>query len=189
MNKPALMHSADCIRERDRDAQELRYFQWSAEQSIERLASGVLEHQRHAIILATQRDWPRRPGSIKFSLERKFMFEPLDAPERRVFRSDKQNRRQPVAGAPVEDELPLPQRREHIARKLHRKGLLPRCPQRNFQTQHEFSAFASSLKTDATCGTCRNLALKCGLTATSSRGVCRIAEPLNERGITALNLP
>jgi hypothetical protein len=38
MDKGALMHLADCIRERDRDAQECRYFQWSAQQSIERLA-------------------------------------------------------------------------------------------------------------------------------------------------------
>ena len=41
MNKAALMHSANCIRERDRDAQEFRYVQRSAEQSIEWLAAAT----------------------------------------------------------------------------------------------------------------------------------------------------
>jgi hypothetical protein len=89
MNEAALMHSANCIRERDRDAQEFRYVQRSAEQSIEWLAAGVLENQRHTIVLAGQRDWSRCPGSVEFGFEGKFMFEPLEALERRVFRGDK----------------------------------------------------------------------------------------------------
>ena len=45
---------ADCGRERDRDAQELRHIHRLAEQLIERLAAGVLEHQRHAAVVAGQ---------------------------------------------------------------------------------------------------------------------------------------
>jgi hypothetical protein len=125
MDKASLMHSADRSRERDRDAQEFHYFQWSADQSIERLAAGILEHQRHAIVLPGQPDRPRRPRSIKFGFERILMFELLQATERGVFRGDKQDRRQAIAGAAVEGEASLPQRREYVARKLRHEGLLP----------------------------------------------------------------
>ena len=116
---------AERRRERDRDAQEMRYVQRPAEQPIERLAAGILEHQRHAVVVVRQRDRSRRPVSIKFGLERIFVLEPLDATERGVFRGNKQDRRQAVAGAPVESDVSLPQRREHVARELVHEGLLP----------------------------------------------------------------
>jgi hypothetical protein len=109
MDKAALMHSADCIRKQDRDAQEFGYFQWLAEQSIERLTAGVLEDQRPAIIL------------------------------------------------------------------------------RLSATGRAAQAASSSALSANSCSS--RFALKCGLTAIYSRGVCRIAEALNERGITALNSP
>jgi hypothetical protein len=59
-----------------------------------------------------QRDWSRRPVSVKFGFERKFVFKPLDATERRFFRGNKQDRRQAAAGAPVESGISLPQWRE-----------------------------------------------------------------------------
>ena len=73
------MHLAQRARERDRDAQEMRYIHRPAKQSIERLAARILEHQRHAAVVARQRDRPRRPVGVKFVLERIFVFEPLDA--------------------------------------------------------------------------------------------------------------
>jgi hypothetical protein len=43
--------------------------------------AGVLEHQREAVFVARQRDRSRRPVSVKFALERIFVFERLDATE------------------------------------------------------------------------------------------------------------
>src|ERR1700688_3768477 len=125
MDKASLMHLAERPRERDRDAQEIRYVQWSAKQSIEWRTAGILKHQRHAVVVVRQRDWPRRPVSVKFGFERIFVFEPLDATERRFRRGNKQDRRQAVARAPVERDVSLPQRREYVAQELVHEGLLP----------------------------------------------------------------
>ena len=119
------MHLAERARERDRDAQEMRDVQWSAKQSIERRTAGILKHQRHAVVVARQRDRSRRPVGVKFGFERIFVFEPLDATERRFFGGNKQDRRQAVARAPVESDVSLPQRREYVARELVHDGLLP----------------------------------------------------------------
>jgi hypothetical protein len=53
------------------------------------------------------------------------VFEPLEGIARGVFPGghDDQDRVQAVAGASVESELALPQRREHVAGKLHYEGL------------------------------------------------------------------
>src|ERR1700694_9705 len=103
----------------------MRYVQWSAKQSIDRCTAGILKHQRHAAVVVLQRDWSRRPLSVKFALERIFVFKPLDATERRFFRGNKQDWRQAVAGAPVESDVALPQRREYVAQELVHEGLLP----------------------------------------------------------------
>src|SRR5882762_10770099 len=110
------MHLAESRRERDCDAQEMRYLQWSAKQSIERRTAGILKHQRHALVVVRQRDWSRRPVSVEFGFKRIFVFKPLDGTERGFFRGNKQDRRQAIAGAPVESSLP--QRREYVAREL-----------------------------------------------------------------------
>src|ERR1700682_2080165 len=109
------MHSAERSRERDCEAQDMRYLQWSTQQSIERRTAGILKHQRHAAVVMRQRDWSRRPVSVKFGFERIFVFKPLDATERGFLRGNKQDRRQAVAGAPVESDVSLPQRREYVA--------------------------------------------------------------------------
>ena len=134
VDQPAQVHLADCGRERDRDAQELRHIHRLAEQLIERLAAGVLEHQRHAAVVAGQGYRPDSPLGIQFGLEVMFMFEPLERLTRGVFPDglDQQDRVQAVARAAVECELASPQRREYIARKLRHKGLLS-AP---FGTQH-----------------------------------------------------
>ena len=95
------MDSAECPRERDRDAQEMRYVQWSAKQSIERRTAGILKHQRHTVIIVRKRDRSRRPLGVKFGLERIFVLKSLDATGRGFFCSNKQDWRQAVAGAPV----------------------------------------------------------------------------------------
>jgi hypothetical protein len=79
MDQASLMHSAERARERDRDAQERRYVKWPAKQSIEWRTAGILKHQRHAVVEVRQRHWSRRPVSVKFGLERIFVFKPLDA--------------------------------------------------------------------------------------------------------------
>jgi hypothetical protein len=124
MDQASLMHLAERARERDRDAQEMRYVQWPAKQSIERRTAGILNHQRHALVVARQRDGSRRPVGVKFGLERIFVFKPLDATGRAFFCGNKQDRRQAVAGAPVESDVALPQRREYVARELVHEGLL-----------------------------------------------------------------
>jgi hypothetical protein len=123
MDKASLMHSAERPREWDRDAQEMRYLQWPAKQAIERHTAGILKHQRHAVVVVRQRDWSRRPVGVKFGFERIFVFEPLDATGRRFFCGNNQDRRQAVAGAAVESDVSLPQRREHVARELVHGGL------------------------------------------------------------------
>src|ERR1700687_4653870 len=125
MHQASLMHLAENPRERDRDAQEMRYLQWSAKQPIKRRTAGILKHQRHAVVVMRQRDRARRPVSIKFGFERIFVFKPLDATERGFFRGNKQDRRQAVAGAPAESDVSLPQRREYVAQELVHAGLLP----------------------------------------------------------------
>src|ERR1700688_4984077 len=82
MDKASLMHSAERRRERDRDAQEIRYVQRSPKQSVERRTAGILEHERQAVFIARQRDWSRGPVSIKLVFERIFVLKPLNATER-----------------------------------------------------------------------------------------------------------
>src|SRR5258705_3718469 len=101
------MHLAKRACERDRDAQEMRYVQWSAKQPVEWCAAGILEHQRHAAVVVRQRDRSRRPVSVEFGFERMFVFEPLDASERGFFRGNQQDRRQSVAGAAVDSDVSL----------------------------------------------------------------------------------
>jgi hypothetical protein len=125
MDEATLVHMAERPRERDRDVQEMRYVQRSAKQSVERRTAGILKHQRQAVVVMRQRDRPRRPVSVEFGFERMFVFESLDATERAFFRSNDQDRRQAVAGPPVEGDASLPQRRECVARELLHEGLLP----------------------------------------------------------------
>ena len=144
MDETSVMQTAERARERDRNSEEFRYFQRSPKQPIEGLAAGVLEHQRHAVIVAGECHRPRRPGNIKFGLQLIFVFEPLERPGRDVFRRDNQDWRHAVARAPVAGEVTLPQRGQHIARKLHRAGLLPRL------TGVNISAFQASGQTART---------------------------------------
>src|SRR6202043_3155538 len=125
MDKSSLMHVAERARERDRDAQEMRYVQWTAKQLIERRTAGILKHERHTAVIVRKRDRSRRPLGVKFGLERIFVFKSLDATGRGFFCSNKQDRRQAVARAPVEGDASLPQRREYVAQEFVHAGVLP----------------------------------------------------------------
>jgi hypothetical protein len=74
-------------------------------QSIDRRPAGILKHQRHAVVVARQRDWPRRPVGVKLGFERIFVFKPPDATERAFFHGSEQDRRQALARAPVEGDV------------------------------------------------------------------------------------
>src|SRR5438477_14367 len=78
MDEATLMHMAERARERDRDAQEMRYVQWPAKQSIERRTAGILKHQLGPAALTNQLEWTRRPVGVKFGLERIFVFKSCD---------------------------------------------------------------------------------------------------------------
>src|SRR5882724_1826323 len=124
MDEAALMYSAERARERDRDAQEMRYVQLPAKQSIERRTAGILKHQRHTAVFVRKRDGSRRPVGVKFGFERIFVFKPLDTTGRPFFCGNQQDRRQPDAGAAEERDVALTQRREYVARELVQEGLL-----------------------------------------------------------------
>ena len=108
MDQASRMHLAERARESDRDAQEMRYVQWSAKQPIERRSARILKHQRHAVVVVRQRERSRCPVGVEFSFERKLVLEPHDATEQGFFRGNKQDRRQAIAGAPVETDVSLP---------------------------------------------------------------------------------
>src|ERR1700722_3574956 len=103
----------------------MRYVQWPAKQSIERLTAGILEHQRHTVVVARQRNRPNCPVSVKFSLERIFVFKPLDAIDRCLFGGGKQDRGQAVPVAAMESDVSLPQRGECVAREFVHEHLQP----------------------------------------------------------------
>jgi hypothetical protein len=101
VDEATLMHMEERARERDRDAQEMRYVQWPAKQSIERRAAGILKHQRHTPVIARKHDGSSRPVGVKFGLERIFVFKSLDTTGRAFFCGNKQDGCQAVARAPV----------------------------------------------------------------------------------------
>src|SRR5271154_5694526 len=97
MDESARMHLTQRRRERYRNAQELCYPQWPAEESIEDHAPRVLEYQRQAVAVAGKFDWARRPGGIRGGPGRFFVFEPIETASRGIFRCNQQDRRQSIA--------------------------------------------------------------------------------------------
>jgi hypothetical protein len=78
MDQPTSVPLADCRRERDSNAQELRHIHRAAEQPIERLAARVFEHQRQATIASGKGQRPRRPVKVEVSPQCVFMLEALE---------------------------------------------------------------------------------------------------------------
>src|ERR1700733_14007968 len=112
MNESARVHLAQRRRERNRNAQKLRYSQRPAEQSIEDRTPRVLEYQRQAVAVAGKFDWARRPGGIQVGPERIFVFESIGAAGRGIFRRNQQDRRQSIAGTTIQSQVAVAQRRE-----------------------------------------------------------------------------
>ncbi len=79
------MHPAERGGDRNGDAEESRHLERPAQQSIERLAAGVLEHQRHATFARGERHRPRCPVRVEQSSERVFVFEPIEGLARSAF--------------------------------------------------------------------------------------------------------
>ena len=62
-----------------REAQEASYLHWPAEQSIERLAAGILEHQHSVTAAGHEVQRLHRPCSIQLSLQSVFVGEAIEA--------------------------------------------------------------------------------------------------------------
>jgi hypothetical protein len=103
------MHAAQRARERDPDAQNFSECQGSTDQSIERFATGILEHQRHAVLVAGEFDRPRRPRTVEVGFECILMFEPLEGRGQAVARGHQEYRHQAASEAPAKREVTLPQ--------------------------------------------------------------------------------
>ena len=110
--------------ERDSDAQELLHIHRAAEQSIKRLATGILKHQRHAIIASDERLRPSCPGRVERGPERVFVFKPFDALASGVFLvgHDQQDRVAAAVGTTVKGEFALSQLRKQVAGKFRHGG-------------------------------------------------------------------
>ncbi len=125
------MQPAERNRERNGDAEESGHVERPAQQAIQRLAAGILEHQRHSPCARGQCHRARCPVTVEQSPQREFVFEPLEGLARGVFPGwrDQQDGIQAVAGTSVEADLALAKRRElvlgelrHGMRHLDRRG-------------------------------------------------------------------
>ena len=96
------MQLSERRRQRDREAQESRQLQRLAEQSIEGIAAGILQHQHPAAVVADERQRPRRPGGIELLRESELMLE-LSKSRGGLLRGDRgqQQKRHGVAGLPA----------------------------------------------------------------------------------------
>jgi hypothetical protein len=102
MDEATLMRMAERARERDRDAQEMRYVQWPAKQSIERgVPPGSSSTSVVRPLSARKRDGSRRPVGVKFGLERIFVFKSLDATGEVFLRQQAEIGVKLIARAPV----------------------------------------------------------------------------------------
>jgi hypothetical protein len=89
----------------------MRYVQWSAKQLIDRCTARIRKHQRHAVVVARQRDGSRRPRIVQIVLQFVFVSEAIEAVQRRVLRSGKHNQERvavvigAIAPSPAEDAV------------------------------------------------------------------------------------
>ena len=110
MDQPPRVQPADGRRERDGKAQEVRHLHRPPEQALERLATGVSQHQHEPALAPEELDRPRRPVAVELGPQRIFMLEALQRAGRGVFPGgrNQEDRRQPVAEAPMQRERALP---------------------------------------------------------------------------------
>ena len=80
VDQPACVHLGDGVGKRDGDAQERRDIQRLAEQPLERLPAGVLEHQGGPDLATDESDRTRRPVGVEVNPQRVFMLDALERP-------------------------------------------------------------------------------------------------------------
>ncbi len=78
VDETSLVHLADRGHEWNGDVQELRHLKGLAQEPIERLAPGILEHQRHSTTAGGECHGPRGPVRIERGPELVFVLEPPD---------------------------------------------------------------------------------------------------------------
>ena len=116
MDQPLRVQLADSRREWDGNAQEFRHLHRPAEQPLERLATGVRQHQHVPDLAPEELDRSRRPVAVEVGPQRVFMLEAPERAGRGVFAGgrNQEDRRQPIAEASIQRGWTLPQRRERI---------------------------------------------------------------------------
>src|SRR5258706_10253763 len=81
------MKPADSHTDIDCQAQEEIHLERHAEQSLERLAAGILEHQRGPAALTKQLEWTHRPRPVQLLLQSIFVSKTIQSGRRRMLRS------------------------------------------------------------------------------------------------------
>ena len=119
VDEAPLVEPAERGRQADGDAQERRDLPGLPQEPGQRLAAGVLEHERRPPAVTHQPQGPSRPGGVQLVPQRIGVLQPREAPRRGLGRRGghhQERGRLAVAHAPGQDELPvLPQRLEHVS--------------------------------------------------------------------------
>ena len=86
VDEAALVDLAEGRGDRDGEAQKAPHLHGRAEQSVERLAAGVLEHQHGPTAFAHELERPHRPRPVQLILQSVFVSEAIEGGGRRVLR-------------------------------------------------------------------------------------------------------
>jgi hypothetical protein len=104
--KAALVQLAQDPRDIYGDAQERAGLHGPAHHPLERVATGVLEHESHRAALTLQRQWPRRPGVVQLASQFPFASEALETGVRRILGGERRHQHDPAR--PAGGETPFP---------------------------------------------------------------------------------
>ena len=85
VNQPTAVELPDRAGQRRGDSEELSDLHRLPDEAIERLATGVVDHEQRLPALAPQFQRPQCPGTIQITLQFVFVREAIDVPESRVF--------------------------------------------------------------------------------------------------------
>ena len=78
MDEAALVELREGRSDGDGQAQKAAQFHRRAEQPVQRLAGGILEHQRGSTVLADQLERPHGPSAVQLLPQGVFVSEPID---------------------------------------------------------------------------------------------------------------
>jgi hypothetical protein len=122
------MNLTECCRQTNGDAQEVRQLERAAEQPIEGVAAGVLQHGHSPPRAASESQRPHRPPGIQFGREGVFVLEPVEACRCRPVRDGRPHQdRAGGVGLPaaVQGELSaFSERLQQISGNVHRTALV-----------------------------------------------------------------